>query len=109
MWYDRASLKACLIRYALIGWATYVPAACRNTLVAVPMDYGPYLWGWPHRFMARMQAAGSQVILWGPYDGTGFSSRVDTPDLWGQVPAGFDGHVWTNKVEVIGPLRQNGL
>ncbi|MDG1519491.1 MAG: hypothetical protein P8Q57_03415 [Yoonia sp.] len=59
--------------------------------------------------MARMQAAGSQVILWGPYDGTGFSSGVDTPDLWGQVPVGFDGHVWTNKVEVIGPLRQNGL
>jgi hypothetical protein len=32
-----------LIRYALTGWATYVPVACRNTLVAVPMDYGPYL------------------------------------------------------------------
>ena len=25
--FDRASLKACLIRYALTGWATYVPAA----------------------------------------------------------------------------------
>ena len=89
MWYDRASLKACLIRYALIGWATYVPAACRNTLVAVPMDYGPYLWGWPHRFMARMQAAGSQVILWGHTTARGFPAGLIRLIYGGKCPPGL--------------------
>ncbi len=107
--FDRPALKECLIAYALTGWTTRVPVVCRDRIVAVPMDYGRYLWGWPHKFTRRMQAAGSDVILWGPYDGTGFSSGVDDAGTWGRVPDGFDGHVWTNKVEVIGPLRQNGL
>lgn len=51
-----------------------------------------------------MQNAGSDVILWGPYDGTGFSSGVDDANTWVRVPRGFDGYVWTNKIEVIGPL-----
>ena len=102
--FDRATLKRCLIAYGLTGWTGRVPAACRDTLVAVPMDYGPYLWGWPHKFTTRMQKAGSQVILWGPYDGTGFSSGIDDAATFARVPAGFDGHVWTNKAEVIGPL-----
>lgn len=102
--FDRGSLKACLLRYFALGWSGYVPDTCRDTLVAVPMDYAPYFWGWPHRFTARMQNAGSDVILWGPYDGTGFSSGVDDANTWVRVPRGFDGYVWTNKIEVIGPL-----
>ncbi len=102
--FDRGSLKDCLLRYIALGWSGYVPPACRDTLVAVPMDYAPYMWGWPHLFTARMKSAGSTVILWGPYDGTGFSSGVDDRATWARVPDNFDGYVWTNKIEVIGPL-----
>ena len=103
--FDKASLKACLIRYAALGWSGHVPQACRDTLVAVPLDLAPYLWGWPHRFTQRMTDAGSQVILWGPYDGSGFSSGIDDLATLAQVPAGFDGHIWTNKIEIIGPAQ----
>lgn len=102
--FDKPALKACLFAYIATGWSGYVPKACRNTLVAVPIDYAPYLWGWPHRFTGRMQAAGTEVILWGPYDGSGFSSGVDDPETLARVPEGFAGYVWTNRIEIIGPL-----
>ncbi len=44
------------------------------------------------------------MILLGPYDGGGFSTGIDTPELAATVPWGFDGYVWTNKVETVGPL-----
>lgn len=101
--FDRSALKDCLLRYALLGWSGYVPAPCRATLVAVPMDYGRFLWGWPHRFTKRMKSVGTDVILWGPYDGSGFSSGIDNIATLARVPAQFDGILWTNRIEVTGP------
>jgi len=102
--FDRAGLKVCLKNYAFIGWLGHVPASCRDRLIAIPVNYAPYLWGWPHKFTQRMAAVGTDVILWGPYDGSGFSSGIDTVDQLKLVPDQFDGYVWTNRVEVIGPL-----
>lgn len=102
--FDKPALKDCLVSYLLTGWTGYMPDACRNTLVAVPMDYAPYLWGWPHKFTRRMQASGTEVILWGPYDGTGFSSGIDDAKTLARVPDHFSGLIWTNRIEVIGPL-----
>lgn len=102
--FDRPALKDCLLSYMSIGWSGIVPENCQNTLVAVPLDYAPYLWGWPHRFTQRMGEAGTTVILWGPYDGSGFSSGIDDPETLSWVPDQFDGIIWTNKIEVIGPL-----
>ena len=104
--YDRQSLKDCVLRYALIGWSTWVPKACQNTVVALPSDVAPFIWGWPHRFVARMRAANTDVIMLGPMDGSNYSTGIDTPQDFGRVPAGFDGYVWTNKIEIIGPLLQ---
>ena len=101
--FSRQSLKACLFRYALTGWTGRAPAVCADMTVAVPMDYAPYLWGWPHKFTRRMHAVGTEVILWGPYDGSGFSSGVDDLETLALVPAQFDGYIWTNRIEVIGP------
>lgn len=98
--YDRGSVKACLKSYAMIGWSGYMPESCQNTVVAVPMDYAPYFWGWPHKFTARMHSAGTEVILVGPLKGTK-GSGIDTTDQAAQVPAGFDGIVWTDRIEQI--------
>ncbi|MEO9683181.1 MAG: glycerophosphodiester phosphodiesterase family protein [Tateyamaria sp.] len=102
--FDRPALKKCLLHYALMGWTGYVPDACHATLVAVPMDYGHFLWGWPYKFTKRMKHVGTDVILWGPYDGSGFSSGIDDATTLSRVPAHFDGILWTNRIEVIGPL-----
>ena len=102
--FDRQHVKDCLLRYALVGWFGRVPDACRSGLIGVPMNVAPWLWGWPHRFVSRLRAAGTEVVLWGPYDGSGFSSGIDDADTFARVPAGFDGYLWTNKIELIGPL-----
>lgn len=102
--FDRKALVKCLASYVALGWSSYVPPACRDRLIAVPMNVGPWLWGWPHKFTRRMAREGTPVILWGPYDGSGFSSGVDDAETLARVPKGFDGYVWTNRIEVIGPL-----
>ncbi|CAI9416643.1 hypothetical protein ANOBCDAF_03773 [Pleomorphomonas sp. T1.2MG-36] len=105
--FDRTMIKGCLLPYEAYGWTGIVPSGCRNTIVALPVDYAPYAWGWPHRFLKRMRDAGSTVILVGPYAGD-FSTGIDTEELAAKVPKGFDGYVWTNKVETIGPLLKGG-
>ncbi len=64
------SLKSCLIRYSLVGWSGYVPDGCRAGMMLVPLNFAPWLWGWPDIFMQRMNAAGVHVFVLGPYDGT---------------------------------------
>jgi glycerophosphoryl diester phosphodiesterase len=104
--FGRAELKACLFDYIKIGWSGVVPESCHNRIIAVPMDYGPWLWGWPHKFTQRMQDVGTTVILWGPYDGSGFSSGVDDAETLSQVPEQFDGFIWTNQILDVAPLLE---
>jgi glycerophosphoryl diester phosphodiesterase len=98
--YDRQSLKACIVRYAALGWSGYVPDACRNTIVALPVNIARWMWGWPHRFVSRMQAAGTEVILLGPWSG-GASAGIDVVDQLPLVPERFGGVVWTNHTETM--------
>jgi glycerophosphoryl diester phosphodiesterase len=44
------------------------------------------------------------VILIGPYSGGDFSSGIDDDETLARVPNGFDGYVWTNRIEEIGPM-----
>lgn len=106
--FDRTSLRDCLIRYLAFGWSGFVPKICQNTILLIPQNYAGYLWGWPHRFTQRMSDAGTEVVLVGPYDGSGFTSGIDDDDTLAQVPALFDGFIWTNRIERIGPLVQRG-
>lgn len=105
--FDKASLEACLFRYIALGWSGYVPQSCRNTILLVPQNYARFLWGWPHRFTRRLETVGTTVILAGDYDGSGFSSGIDDADSFGDVPHAFDGYVWTNRIELIGPLNSS--
>jgi len=101
--YDKSSIKNCLLSYLAYGWTGVVPAACHNTLVIVPSNYAWLLWGWPHRFAQRMREAGSELILMGAYDGGDGTTGIDSIEELGAIPDGFDGYVWTNRIEIIGP------
>lgn len=103
--FDRASLEGCLLRYLALGWSGHVPESCRNTILLIPQTYAPFLWGWPHRFTQRLEAVGTDVILAGDDDGSGFTSGIDDANSFGEVPHEFDGYVWTNRIELIGPLN----
>jgi len=103
-------MKDCLLRYLLLGWSGYVPEACRNTNVMLPINLAPFAWGWPNRLQARMKAAGSEIILLGPYTrGDTGTSGIDTLELLARVPESVDGYLWTNRIELIGPaIKQSG-
>jgi glycerophosphoryl diester phosphodiesterase len=103
--WSRRGLVDCLLQYEGLGWLGIVPDACRNTMVMLPVNVAPFVWGWPNLFLERMRNAGSAVILLGPYGaGDPGTAGIDTPEQLAQVPDGFSGYIWTNKIEVIGPL-----
>jgi glycerophosphoryl diester phosphodiesterase len=103
--FSKDSVRACLGRYLAMGWTGVVPAACRATVLAVPIDIAPFLWGWPDLFTKRMRQAGSDVILMGPYfGGNGFSSGIDDATFAARVPLGFDGVIWTDRIEAVAPI-----
>lgn len=106
--FSTAQTKTCLKSYALWGWSGYVPAPCRKTQVLVPISHARYLWGWPHKFTTRMKASGSVVMVAGPYEGRRWGiGGVNSTQLAAQIPLGFDGFVWTDKAELIGPYLEN--
>lgn len=98
---SRATIRSCVLRYFGYGWTGLVPAACRSALVLVPINVGPWLWGWPDRFLNRMTDANSGVFVLGPYSGGEFSIGIDTPELFARLPQGYSGGIWTNEIETI--------
>ncbi len=102
--YSTRSAKSCLLNYLALGWSGYVPDDCRGGLVPVPANYAFLLWGWPERFYNRMRAAGSDVVLLGPFEaGDSGSAGIDDAQSWDLVPDGFPGLVWTNVIEKTKP------
>jgi glycerophosphoryl diester phosphodiesterase len=98
---SRASLKACLVPYLLLGWSGHVPAACRNTLLLIPVNIAPWLWGWPNRFLNRMDEAGTRVFVLGPYHGGDFSTGLNTTKDFARLPATYSGGIMTDEIEAI--------
>ncbi|MDB5586296.1 MAG: glycerophosphodiester phosphodiesterase [Devosia sp.] len=105
--FSTTSIKDCLVPYLLLGWTGHVPAACRDTIVPLPINYAGWMWGWPNRFVQRMHDAGSVVLLRGPYGGPDDSDGIDTIPYADAVPKGFPDYVWTNDIaEILPHLRQ---
>ena len=80
-----------------------MPQSCHDTIVPVPQNYAWLLWGWPNRFMQRMQQAGSEVIVFGPYGGDA-NAGVDWPEDVSALPSPFPGYIWTNRIVETAPL-----
>jgi glycerophosphoryl diester phosphodiesterase len=103
---SRASLQRCLLLYIALGWSGYVPAACRDSLLLIPINVAPWLWGWPTRFLQRLESAGAEVFVAGPWDG-GFSRGIDDAATLARLPAGYAGGIWTNRIDRIAPLARS--
>jgi glycerophosphoryl diester phosphodiesterase len=100
---SRPRLKRCLKRYIALGWSGHVPRDCRRTVLFVPANVAPWLWGWPNRFMRRMDAVGTRVVMIGDYGGGGLSSGFDDPSRIAELPGDFGGGIWTDRIDRIGP------
>ncbi|SFJ76625.1 glycerophosphodiester phosphodiesterase family protein [Thermoflavimicrobium dichotomicum] len=98
---SKASMKKCLIPYIALGWTGWVPSACERTQLHIPEKIGPWLWGWPHRFVSRMEAVDTRVVIVG---GSGdFSTGFDTLSDLKRLPPRFSGIIWTNRIDRIAP------
>lgn len=102
----RRQLVDCAKSYLLTGWTGHVGAACRNSIIFVPANYGWVAWGWPNRFLQRMQDAGSEVIIVGAIrrgERPGLNG-IDAEDEFAAVPRDWRGGVATDRIEIIGAL-----
>jgi len=97
-------LKQCLIKYAALGWTGYMPEDCERSVITVPTNYAHWLWGWPDRFLHRMETAGSRVFVIGDYHGEGHSTGFDDPDRLSEFTDDYSGGIWTDRIDPIGPL-----
>ena len=97
-----ATLKRALLSYLAVGWSGYVPAAMRNTQLHIPEKFAPFLWGWSHRFLQRMEAVDTRIIL---VAGSGkFSEGFDSAEDLARIPKGYSGGIWTNRIDRLAPL-----
>lgn len=92
----------CLARYLAVGWTGYVPSSCTNNLLLLPSNYTWLMWGWPDRFLQRMQSVSAAVVLAGPHTSGDISTGIDTTDALQAVPQRPRLGVWTNRIEGIG-------
>jgi glycerophosphoryl diester phosphodiesterase len=102
---SKATMKSCLLPYLAAGWTGYIPAACEHTELHIPEKIAPLLWGWPNKFLNRMDQVGTRVIVVGG-NGSEFSSGFDTPEDVNRLPAHYTGGIWTNRIDKIAPLYQ---
>ncbi|HOT76039.1 MAG TPA: glycerophosphodiester phosphodiesterase, partial [Candidatus Wallbacteria bacterium] len=97
---SKNTLIKALSDYALIGWSGFVPVSCRGAWLHIPLKYAPYLWGWPAKFMKRMDSCGTEIVI---VAGNGvFSEGFDTAEDIKKIPHGFSGYIWTNRIDRVG-------
>ncbi|GLC88993.1 glycerophosphodiester phosphodiesterase family protein [Lysinibacillus piscis] len=99
---SKATLKSCLLPYIGLGWTGYVPKACHHTQIHVPENIAPWLWGWPNKFLNRMDGADTRVIL---VAGNGkWSEGFDSLQDLERLPTSYTGGIWTNRIDLIAPI-----
>lgn len=92
-------LKKALLYYELLGWTGYIPQEIHNMELHIPLSYAKYLWGWPIKFGERMTSVNTQVVI---VAGNGkWSEGFDSMESLANIPDGFTGYVWTNRIDVL--------
>ncbi|MEL4024929.1 glycerophosphodiester phosphodiesterase family protein [Lysinibacillus endophyticus] len=98
---SKETLKSCLLSYMAVGWTGYVPASCKNTQLHIPEKYTPLMWGYPSKFLKRMEKVDTRVIL---VAGKGnWSEGFDQEQDLERIPQKYTGGIWTNRIDLIAP------
>lgn len=100
-------LKSALIQYLATGWTGHIPASLHNMELHLPINYARLLWGWPHRFLERMDRVNTRVVIVGG-DG-GASEGIDTSDDWATIPEDYSGYIWTNRIDRYADKKIDGF
>lgn len=100
---SKPALKRCVLGYVALGWTGHVPDACRHSVVYVPINVAPWLWGWDRVLVDRFAAADAELYVLGAWSG-GWSTGLDDPADRARLPAGFRGGVVTDRVDEWGAI-----
>ncbi|WP_036746742.1 glycerophosphodiester phosphodiesterase family protein [Paenibacillus sp. UNC451MF] len=100
---SKASIIRFVITYEALGWTGFIPASMEHSQIHIPEKVAPWLWGWPNRFLERMDKADTRVIVVGG-DGSEFSHGFDTPEDVQRLPEDYTGGIWTNRIDLIAPV-----
>lgn len=93
------TLKKGLLKYELFGWMGYIPKELENTEIHIPLQYAKLLWGWPNKFVDRMELINTRVVI---VQGNGkWSEGFDTVESLDNIPEGYSGYVWTNRIDIV--------
>ena len=80
-----------------------VPESCANGVMLLTLDeLGFTLWGWPNRFLDRMAKAKTTVIIAQDVADGKIKGLTDVSQ-YGEIASGFNGYVWVDKIEELGP------
>lgn len=101
---SKQSLMACGLRYLALGWSDYVPQSCARSILLVPANIAPWIWGWPDRLIARMNRVGTAVFVIGNMDGIDGTSGIDSLEQARSLPQRHNLGIWTNRIEALAPL-----
>ena len=67
--------------------------------IHIPLMYAKALWGWPNKFVERMESVNTRVVI---VEGNGkWSEGFDTEESLTKIPSGYTGYVWTNRIDVV--------
>ncbi|HDX9689573.1 glycerophosphodiester phosphodiesterase [Bacillus cereus] len=102
---SKATMKKDLLTYIALGWTGYMPSSLKHGELHIPDKVAPWLWGWPNRFLNRMDKADTRVIVVGG-NGFGFSSGFDSLEDIKRLPDDYTGGIWTNRIDKIAPVFQ---
>ena len=99
-----ANMKESFITYELIGWTGFIPNSIKNTELHLPLNYAKLLWGWPNKFLQRMDSVNTRVVI---VNGEGgFSDGFDNEESLKKLPKNFSGYIWTNRIDKISELTK---
>ncbi|KXT84460.1 Glycerophosphoryl diester phosphodiesterase [Streptococcus sp. DD11] len=96
---SKESMIRALIKYELLGFTGYIPEEMKNAELRIPLKYAKFLWGWPYKFMDRMESVNTRVEL--TAGGADLSVGFDDVTSLESVPKEFGGYIWTNKINEL--------
>lgn len=92
-------MKSALLKYELLGFTGYIPKELYNMEIHLPLNYAKFLWGWPNKFIERMELVNTNVVI---VAGDGeWSEGFDTKESLSLIPENYNGYVWTNRIDII--------
>ncbi len=97
---SKKMLKKALLNYMIVGFTGYVPESAHNMEIHIPIKYAKFLWGWPSKFVERMEKVNTKVVI---VEGDGkLSEGFDTLESLKKISPKYGGYVWTNRIDKIG-------